>query len=211
MNWFALCLSFLVWSTLSAVALAQAELETIDSETARQVAEQFSKQVQKFKKPQVKIKPDPSKANGVHKPNEAGVLIVPQKDLAEDKLRDAAKSKAGAGVAFLFMYRLVPVVDGTGVSKEKMRSVTHTNENGDKIAINCLILAIRQVSDKDRRLYVYGTDSKPLIDIPLSKNAGPGTQPVAVEIKEIQDQQGKLFVTLFDKDQASFKVMRQPD
>jgi len=74
-----------------------------------------------------------------------------------------------------------------------------------------LILAIRQVSDKDRRLYVYGTDSKPLMDIPLSKNAGPGTQPVAVEIKEIQDQQAKLFVTLFDKDQASFKVMRQPD
>ena len=109
-----------MWSTLSAVALAQAELETIDSETAKQVAEKFSEQVQKFKKPQVKIEPDPSKANGVHKPEEAGVLIVPQKDLTEDKLPDAAKSKAGAGVAFLFTYRLVPVVDGIGVSKEKM-------------------------------------------------------------------------------------------
>ncbi len=211
MNRFSLCLSFLMWSTLSAVALAQAELETIDSESAKQVAEQFSEQVQKIKKPQVKIEPDPSQANGVHKPGEAGVLIVPQKDLTEDKLLDAAKSKAGAGIAFLFMHRLVPVVDGKGVSKEKMRSVTYTNENGDKIAIYCLILAVRQVSDKDRRLYVYGTDSKPLIDIPLSKNAGPGTQPVAVEIKEIQDQEGKLFVTLFDKDQASFKVMHQPD
>ena len=49
---------------------------------------------------------------------------------------------------------------------------------------------------------------QPLIDIPLSKNAGPGTKPLAVEIKEIQDREGKLFVTLFDKDQASFKVMR---
>ena len=200
-----------MWSTLSAVALAQAELETIDSETAKQVAEQFSEQVQKFKKPQVKVEPDPSKANGVHKPEEAAVLIVPQKDLTEDKLRDAAKSKAGAGVAFLFTYRLVPVVNGTGVAIEKMRSVTYTNDNGDQTAIHCLILAVRQVSDKDRRLYVYGTDSKPLIDIPLSKNAGPGTQPVAVEIKEIQDQEGKLFVTLFDKYQASFKVMHQPD
>ena len=199
-----------MWSTLSAVALAQAELESIDSETAKQVAEQFSEQVQKFKKPQVKVEPDPSQVNGVHKPGEAGVLIVPQKDLTEDKLRDAAKSKAGAGVAFLFMYRLVPVVDGNGVAKEKMRSVTHTNENGDKTAIHCLILAVRQVSDKDRRLYVYGTDSKPLIDIPLSENAGPGTQPLAVEIK-IQNQEGKLFVTLFDKYQASFKVMHQPD
>ncbi len=101
MNRFSLCLSFLMWSSLSTVSLAQAELETIDSETARQVAEQFSKQVQKFKKPQVKIDPDPSKANGVHKPGEAGVLIVPQKDLTEDKLPDAAKSKAGAGVAFM--------------------------------------------------------------------------------------------------------------
>ena len=211
MNRFSLCLSFLMWSTLSAVALAQAELESIESEAAKQVAEQFSEQVQKFKKPQVKVEPDPSKANGVHKRNEAGVLIVPQKDLTEEKLPDAAKSKAGAGVAFLFTYRLVPVVDGIGVSKEKMRSVMHTNENGDKIAINCLILAIRQVSDKDRRLYVYGTDSKPLIDIPLSKNAGPGIKPLAVEIKEIQDREGKLFVTLFDKHQASFKVMHQTD
>ncbi len=125
MNRLLLCLSFLMWSTLSAVALAQAELETIDSQTAKQVAEQFSKQVQKFKKPQVKVEPDPSKANGVHKPEEAGVLIVPQKDLTEDKLRDAAKSKAGVGVAFLFTYRLVPVVDGKGISKEKMRSVTY--------------------------------------------------------------------------------------
>ena len=199
------------WSTLSALALAQAELESIESEAAKQVAEQFSEQVQKFKKPQVKIDPDPSKANGVHKPGEAGVLIVPQKDLTEEKLHDAAKSKAGAGVAFLFTYRLVPVVDGNGVAKERMRSVTHTNDDGEKITLNCLILAIRQVSDTDRRLYVYGTDNKPLIDIPLSENAGPGTQPVAVEIKEIQDQQGKLFVTLFDKYQASFKVMPQPD
>ena len=62
MNRLSLCLSFLMWSTLSAVALAQAELETIDSQTAKQVAEQFSKQVQKFKKPQVKVEPDPSKA-----------------------------------------------------------------------------------------------------------------------------------------------------
>lgn len=210
MNQFVVCLSILVWSTLSAVALAQAELETIESEAAKQVAKQFSEQVQNFKKPQVKVEPDPSQAIGVHKPNEAGVLIVPQKDLTEEKLRDAAKSKAGAGIAFLFMYRLVPIVDGQGVSKEKMRSVTHTNESGDKIEINCLILAIRQVSDKDRRLYVYGTDSKPLIDIPLSENAGPGTQPLAVEIK-IQNQEGKLIVTLFDKYQASFKVMHQTD
>jgi hypothetical protein len=198
-------------STLSAVALAQAELVSIESEAAKQVAEQFSEQVQKFKKPQVKVEPDPSKANGVHKRNDAGALIVPQKDLTEEKLPDAAKSKAGAGVAFLFMHRLVPIIDGKGVSKEKMRSVTYTNKDGDKIAIHCLILAVRQVSDKDRRLYVYGTDSKPLIDVPFSKNAGPGTQPVAVEIKEIQDQEGKLFVTLFDKYQASFKVMHQPD
>jgi hypothetical protein len=159
----------------------------------------------------VKVEPDPGKANGVHKPEEVGVLIVPQKGLTEDKLRDAAKAEAGAGVAFLFTYRLVPVVNGTAVAKEKMRSVTFTNDNGDKIEIHCLILAVRHVSDKERRLYVYGIDSKPLIDIPMSENAGPGTQPAAVEVKEIQDQAGKLFVTLFGKDRASFKVMHQPD
>ena len=57
-------------------------------------------------------------------------------------------------------------------------------------------------------LFVYGKDPKPLLGAKLAKSAGSGIKPLAVEVKEIGAETGTL--TLFDTDQASFKVAHQP-
>ena len=93
----------------------------------------------------------------------------------------------------------------------ELRTVTYTEDNGTDHAIYCLLLAVRRVAEGDYRLHVYGHGEEPLVDAQFSEGAGPGHLPIAVEIKEIQEDEGKLVVTVFDKYQASFKVGYKPD
>ena len=48
------------------------------------------------------------------------------------------------------------------------------------------------------------------LDAKLTKSLGPGIKPLAVEVKDIAAETGTLTLTLFDTDQAGFKVAHQP-
>ena len=200
------CLVALGWLTLSGGVFAQESLEKIEGKAAKKVATQFAEQVQKFDKPQVKISPDITTANGVHKPEKAGVLVIPQKGLTAQSLAKAAKTKEGAGVGFLFCHHLVPVINGQAVAKDQLRSVSFAAGIQTVQAVG----QVRELPDKGLRLFVYGKGPKPLLSAKLSKSAGPGIKPLAVEVKDIEAETGTLTLTLFDTHQAGFKVMHQP-
>ena len=202
------CLVVLGWLTLSGGAFAQETLEKIDEEGVKKVAAQLAEQVQKFEKTQVKITPDITTANGVHKPGHAGVLGIPQKGLSAESLAKSAKTKEGAAVGFLFCYHIAPVINGQAVARDQLRSVTFTGDDGGDTEISCLLLVVRELPDKSLQLFVYGKDPKPLLGAKLAKSAGSGIKPLAVEVKEIGAETGTL--TLFDTNQASFKVAHQP-
>ena len=203
----AVCL--FAWPLITVMTAAAEELESIGADAARRIAERLSEEAKKIQNPQVMIAPDFEKAQGVHRPGEAGVLIVPQKGLKEGEELDAVKQESGAGLAFLFTYRIVPVVKDAPVQAKRLHAVTFTSGDGNQIKIHCMLLAVRQVSEDDWRLYVYGSEKKPLIDVPFRDGSGLGHKPLAVEIKTIRDSQGELVVTVFDKYQASFKVQGQ--
>jgi hypothetical protein len=184
-------------------------LQPIEPELAKVFGKRLSEEADKIQKPQVKIASDSEKANGVHAPEKAGTLIVPQKDLIEgEELAAKFKEEKGAPLAYLFLYHLSPVINGTSADVSRLYTVKLTDDEGQDRAVQVLILAVRQLAEDDYRLYGYGHEEKPLVDARFAEGTGPGPEPVAVEVKEVneQTQQGKLVVTVFGKYQASFTV-----
>lgn len=186
-----------------------AELEAIPPELAQKIAKQLSEQAGKIEKPKFKLDPDTDKASGFHVPKTLGAIIVPQKDLKEsEELAAKFKMDPGASLAYLFLFRLTPKVDGKQIDASQLHSVKGMTEDGDEFTVQVLLLAVRQLADDDYRLYAYGQGAKPLIDAKFAEGTGPGPVPTAVELKEVNEstRDGKIVVTVFGKFQATFPV-----
>ncbi len=189
-------------------------LEPIEAELAHRFGKLLADEADKVTKPQIKVTADPDKAVGLHVPEKVGILVVPQKDLKEsEELAEKFKTEKGAALAYLFLYNLVPVIDGQPVDASRLRTVEIGDDNGMKHKVFVLLLAVRQLSDDDYRLQAYGHDEKPLVDAKFSEAAGPGAVPVAVEVKDVNEatHQGKLVLTVFGKYQASFTCGHKAD
>lgn len=186
-----------------------ADFESIPSDLAQQLATKISEDASKIDKLKFKVDADAEKANGFHVPAKVGALIVPQKDLKEsEELAAKFKMDPGASLAYLFVYHLTPLVDGKPLNSDRFHSVTFTDENGGQHNLNLLLLSVRQLADDDYRLYVFGKDATPLVDVKFAEGTGPGPTPVAVEIKDVNEttREGKIVVTVFGKYQASFQA-----
>ncbi len=183
------------------------DLESIPLETAQKYGAELAKQADRIEKPQVKVQADSRKANGVHVPDELGLLVVPQEDLEENEEFVAKlQAESGTSLGYLFSLRVVPIVNGKRIDAKRLRTVKISDDNGEEVEVFVLLLAGRQVGEDDYRLYVYGKDKEPLVDAKFSEGSGPGHEPVAVEVKDVNEEkrQGKIVVTVFGKYQASF-------
>jgi len=190
-----------VWGTSSAMA---EDLEVLDPQIAQAFAQALTEAAGKIEKPQVKIDGDVEKACGVHM-DQVGLIIVPQKDITPEN--EAVNSDPGAPLAHLFMSPgFVPVIDDKPIDASKLRSLTFAGQDGAEHKVNYLALAARHTDDDAWHIYAYGADEKPLLDIAVGEGSGPGTQPLALEVKDLEDNTGTAVVTIFDQYQASFKV-----
>jgi hypothetical protein len=50
-----------------------------------------------------------------------------------------------------------------------------------------------------------------LIDAQIGEGTGPGTQPLALEVKDLDKNEATAFITIFDQYQANFKISHKPD
>jgi len=192
--------------TPSAV-LAQG-LEPMSGEEAEKIAARLCELAKEIEEPQIKISPDLDQANGVHVPRELGLLVVPQKGLEEsEELAAKFKTDLGAPVAYLFAYRVVPIVEDEAIESEKLRTLK-LDDDGDHVEVYVYLLAVRQLAGDDYRLQAYGSGKEPIIDARFAQAAGSGSQTVTVEIKDVDTDkhQGTAVVTVFGKFQAQFRV-----
>jgi hypothetical protein len=201
--------TLLVLSALFVPAFVVAqELEAIPEEHVRKMAPSLIEQAGKFEY-KIKIDADVEKANGFHLPKKLGALIVPQKDLKEsEELAAKFQNEPGASIGYLFLFHLVPIVDGKRADASRLKTVTVADKDGGQHTIHVATLAVRQLSGDDYRLHVYGTDAKPLIDAKFAEGIGPGPVPVAVELKNPNEakKEGTVVVTVFGKYQATFQA-----
>ncbi len=202
------CFGLMLCVALPGSTAVADELEAIDTGKAEEFAKVLSELAVDIGQQQVKIQPDPSKAQGVHRPQEAGLLLVPDKRLqaGASEVSDNVNRPTGASLAYLFAYHLAPVIDGKAAPAKDLHSVVYQSDEGDEARVNCLLLAVRKLSEDDWRLYVYGADEKPLLDVRFDEGSGPGATPLAIECKNVQGYEGDVVITVFDKYQASFKV-----
>lgn len=187
------------------------DLETIDSDTAQKFGAKLSEAAAKLKDPVVRITPDAAAAQGVHRDRDVALLLVPKKDLHEGDQGDAqlVGQDPGAGLAYLFAHQVVPVVDGKSIDGSKLYDITVDSDEGEQ-SVRCMLLTVRRISEDDWRLYVYGQDKKPLLEVPFQPGQGPGDEPLAIECKNVEGFEGEVVVTVFGKYQASFKVRYEP-
>ena len=200
-------LALCAWFAGSAIA---EDLEILDPQIAQAFAQALVEAADKVEKPQVKVNADVEKACGVHL-DQVGLIIVPQKDMTPEN--EGVNSDPGAPVGHLFMSDVfLPIIDGKAVDPAKIRQITFSGQDGNEHKVNYLILAARHTTDDDVwHLYAYGTDEKPLIDARIGEGTGPGTQPVALEVKDLENNEATAYVTFFDQYQCTFKVNHKPE
>lgn len=191
-------------ATTSAVA---DDLEILDPQIAQAFAQALCESADKIEKPQVKVDADIEKSCGVFMDagEPVGLIIVPQKDLTPEN--ESVNKDPGGPVAHLFMSPgFAPVIDDKPIDPAKMRELTFAGQDGQEHKVNYLALAARHTDDDVWHLYAYGVDEKPVLDVQIGEGTGPGTQPLALEVKDVNDNTGTAYVTFFDMYQCSFKL-----
>jgi hypothetical protein len=125
--------------------VAAADFQSVESEKATEYADALSQMASKLKQVPVKIEPNASKAHGVHRPEEAALLIVPDKRLEEgvNETSPEVEKETGAPLGYLFTYRLVPVVANKPATGDQLRTVPVPTDEGREIPIVCLTLAVQ--------------------------------------------------------------------
>lgn len=192
------------WGAASATAM---DLEILDPQIAQAFAQALVESADKIEKPQVKVDADIEKACGVFMDvgEPVGLIIVPQKEITPEN--EAANKDPGAPLAHFFMSPgFAPVIDDKPIDSAKLRTIAFTGQDGAEHKVSYLTLAARHTDDDVWHLYAYGTDEKPLLDIQIGEGTGPGTQPLALEVKDVNDNTGTAYITIFDMYQCSFKV-----
>ena len=203
----AMALAMCAFATATAMA---EDLEILDPQIAQAFAQALVEVAEKeVAKPQVKVEADVEKACGVHL-DQVGLIVVPQKDITPDN--DKVNSDPGAPLAHLFMSHVfTPIIDGKPVDSSKIRTLSFSGQDGNEHKVNYLILAARHLDDDTWHLYAYGSGDKPLIDAQIGEGTGPGTQPLALEVKDLDKNEATAFITIFDQYQANFKINHKPD
>ena len=194
--------------------LVAQDIRPVPEDQARSIGAKLVELADKIDKPQVKIESDASKANGIHVPDKLGILVIPQKDLKEsDELAAKFKAERGAPLAYLFAYRVLPVIDGKRIDASRVRTLKVTDKEGTERTAYVLLLSVRQTGEDDYRLYAYGTEDQPLVDAKFAPGDDAGTGPVVVEVKDPdeQTQEGNVVVTVFGKYRASFRAGYEGD
>ena len=135
---------------LAAVAARADELDRWEADTVRKISKQLCRSVKQIKNPQVQIAPDIAAAEGVHRSSDAGLIVVPRSGLEEGRSEDmaAVRTEKGAALGYLFAHQVVPVIDDESVPSSKLHRVEFVTEEGQRMPINCMLLAVRQLTDR---------------------------------------------------------------
>lgn len=195
----------LVFLTVPAVAA-----ERLETDVVQRFAKWLVEELNKIDKVPLEIEADVDRAVGVKIADDTGVILVPQKGMKEDEIDMRVDSEQGAPLAVVFMSRGIrPILDEQVVAADKIGTLERTNRQGNTFQIGYLLLAVKRISDSEWRLRVFGKDEMPLLEAPFRSGAGPEDLPVAIDFHDVNDTQGKLEITVFEKYQAEIRLSKR--
>lgn len=203
---FILSLLVIAWLP-NPVGRAQS-LQTIEPDQARKVAEVLLRETGNLAEPQIALQGDTSGARGIRIGSD-GILIVPQKGISEQKEDPDVDTAKGAALAYLFMTeKFAPLIDGTMADDAELRHISVIDDDGVNRKIKVFLLAARRLSDDQWRLYVYAKGDKPLVEgrFEEAPQEDAASNPVGIAIDDIEGTHGTLYVIVFGKYRAGFRV-----
>ncbi len=182
-----------------------AGIEPVPAEEARKIGKAL------LEAAPVDLAGDSSQAVGVFADDDGkilGMLLVPADGLNEDD----AEMKIGdvAPLALLFTSTpILPAADGRLIDRDRLHGVTYTDDEGHEHDGNCMMLIVKRIAEEDYRLYGIGRNAnQPLIDARFDDGEGPGQTPLALEVKDIDEESetAAVVITVFNKYQAAFRA-----
>jgi len=154
---------------------------------------------------------DPSQAVGVFAEDEEeeglGMILVPADGLNEEE----AEMKIGDSTPLALLFTsapILPVADGRLVDRDRLHDVTITDDEGDEHDVDCMLLIVKRIAEEDYRLYGIANATAPLVDARFDDGEGPGQTPLALEVKDIDEESetAAVVITVFNKYQAMFRA-----
>lgn len=189
-----------------AAATMAEDLDELDPQIAQAFAEGLVEEAEALENLPLKVEGDIENATGVNR-ELIGLILVPQKELTPENIPDAVNEDPGGPLGHLFMSKgFAPVVDGKPLDASKMHTLKITGQHGEEQEVSYLSLAARHTDDDVWHLYGYGAGDKPVLDVQIAEGIGPGTQPIALEVRDIEEDTGTCYVTIFDLYQTSFPI-----
>ena len=185
----------------------EVDIEPIPAEVVREIAKVL------LDAAPVDFAGDPSQAVGVGAEDDEedeglGMILVPAEGLNEDD----ADMELGetAPLALLFASApILPAIDGRLIDRDRLHNMSVADDEGEKHDVNCMMLIVKRIADEDYRLYGIGRDaSEPLIEARFDDGEGPGQTPLALEVKDIDEESetAAVVITVFNKYQAAFRA-----
>ena len=153
---------------------------------------------------EIKTEVDPDKACAVQGEG-GGAMVIPDKQMTEEKLLKAGKSIVPVGQLWLRKWTLV--VDGKPVP-DKALKIVKINIDQKKRPMPLFLLGVRKNGEKRMELVVYAKGNEPLMIMPLKAIAFIPETPLELEWSRGEKLIDPLTMKILVKYQAEFAITR---
>ena len=153
---------------------------------------------------EIKTEVDPEKACAVQGEG-GGAMVIPDKQMTEEKLLKAGKSIVPVGQLWLRKWTLV--VDGKPVP-DKALKIVKINIDQKKRPMPLFLLGIRKNGEKRMELVVYAKGNEPLMIMPLKAIAFIPETPLELEWSRGEKLIDPLTMKILGKYKAEFAITR---
>jgi hypothetical protein len=180
--------------------------EKISAEQMHKIAPMLLENSARLKSVQLKINADAEKADGM-KANDAGLIVLPDKDLTVEKLARAGKEIVPLGQ--LYLRGIAPAKDGKPADNDRMHILMIEDSGKAQRVWLCLLGA--QKRDGKLELVLYGSEKIPLLRAELRQHETSQDKdtPITVSVEKREDKSADVTLGILGKYQATFVIMKQ--
>jgi hypothetical protein len=132
-----------------------------------------------------------------------GALVLP-----EAKLSVTAVANAGASVVplgQLWLHRLTPMKDGSGIPEDSLRLVTVEAGQETGTAVQCA-LGVKGNGSGGLELLLYGKGQEPVLSVPLRQAESSNDAPISMDAERTGDEGGRIILRILGRYRASIPV-----
>lgn len=190
---------------LSIATTIAADIEPIEQDAAGKIARKILAEYGSPADAPFPGEPDAQKVAGV-KGGEAGLIVIPDKKLAAELLSAATEKPTPIGQ--LWMYKVVPSINGTAAAASKLRTVKIGGDEGDK-SLQVYYLTVSKNTTGALELALTAVDKEPLVKVPLVKtDAAFSSAPMAVNAHKEGENSGVLVLSVFGSYKADIQITK---